>query len=433
MLKRVNAYINKNHLLMKTDKVVVAVSTGSDSMALLHILRTLGYSIIIAHVNHKQRDQSEVEESYIKDYAKLNQIPCEIYHLENETGGNFHDSAHKKRYDFFKDVLKKYQANAIATAHHADDNAETIYLNIMRGSNLFGYGGISPIIVYPEYKIVRPLLEESKDAILQYVEQENIFFFEDESNASDVYKRNRFRHHILPLLKQENPHFLQKMNAFSRQMKSVFNFLRKESIKYLELNKNILDVSSFSALDQALRYDILCLLLERFEISHTESILEDMDQIACRKNNQSQMNLKKDYLFVRRYQNVFITQNKEITHTYLEMNRDDTVIFQQKYRFYFTKKIVNNNAKYVALCYNKLVFPIIVRNYELNDKIIMTYGSKKINRLFIDHKVPRELRNEVPLVVSNQEILWVYNYAKSAKVLEMKNSDDIYLVCEEIK
>lgn len=431
MLEKIQKYILDNSLFSPNDTIVVAVSCGADSIGLLHILLKLKYNVIIAHVNHQKREQSKDEEIYITNFAKENNIPCEVLHLDYSHQSNFHDEAHKKRYSFFKEVLEKYDAFVLATAHHADDNAETIFLNIMRGSNLFGYAGISNKTDYQGYTIVRPLLCLSKEDILEFVTKEGLTYFEDESNHEDNYRRNRIRHHVLPALKKECPEFLQKINSFSIQAKEAFAYLRKDSIKYLDLNNNTIDVKEYKLLPLALKKDILCLLLERAEINRSERLITSILHFI-EEETHGQLDLEGNYILIKRYGKVYLHKNISTKDTLITINLNEVVVFNEKYRFYFTKKLTNFGAKYIKLCYNELVYPLYIRNYLENDVILMPYGRKKINRLFIDKKIPLEKRKEIPIILNGDEILWVYDLIKSNKLMQMKDKHDIYLVCEEI-
>lgn len=430
MINLVREYIKKENLISDNEAVVVAVSCGADSMALLDIMRRLNYRVIIAHVNHQKREQSKIEEEYIIDYANKNNLPIEVLHLEYNHNNNFHDEAHHKRYHFFEEVLKKYNAKFLATAHHADDNAETIILNTMRGSNLFGYGGISAKIDYKNYSIIRPLLFLSKADLEKYDEVNNVKFFLDESNLENDYKRNRIRHFIIPLLKDECPDYLNKIIAYSKQVKEAFSFIRNQSIKYLEKTKNNIELPSFNDFDIALKKDIICLLLERYEMDKNQRIIESILEILSSEKTTNSLTLAGNKEFVKRYNLAYIIEKNVYTNDSVEINLNQEVIYKQKYRFYFTKNIGNTNAKYIKLCYNRLAFPFMIRSYKENDEILMPYGHKKINRLFIDNKIPKEERLDIPVIEMNKEVIWVYNLAKSKMVLDMKDCYDIYFVCE---
>ena len=178
MEKRVECFLKDNNININKP-IVVAVSGGADSIALLNILYNLKYNVIMAHVNHHMREQSEIEEkAMIKLANKLN-IPYEILQYHYDGNDNFHNASHNARYNFFRQVCSKYNTNIIATAHHLDDQAETILMKLIEGSNLYGYGGISISYDDGNYQIIRPLLCASKQELYNYCNLYDLNYFED--------------------------------------------------------------------------------------------------------------------------------------------------------------------------------------------------------------------------------------------------------------
>ena len=432
MLEKVKKFINENKLFQSNETIICAVSGGVDSLCLLHILHQLNYPLVLAHVNHHKREQSALEQQAMQDLAAAYNIPFELLNYFDEGKENFQSQAHDARYNFFKNLAKKYNTHWIATAHHLDDQAETIIMRLLMGSNLYGYAGISIIQQEKEYKLVRPLLCVSKEEIYHYTQENHICYFEDSSNQSDAYLRNRIRHHILPLLKQENENYLEKIQEFSIQAKQSFDFIRKQSINYLDRLNNNIDIASFNELDVALKNDIICLLFERLELEkNKETILKCVQLIEKNKNCIYQ--LKDNYFFHIEYGKAFI-KKKENDSSFCEtLGLEETIIILKQYKFYFSKKMPQNNAKYLKLWYNDLKLPFLIRNRKDGDFIEMSYGIKKVSRLLIDEKIPTWKRNQIPLIFDQDgKLLWVYNYAKSDTVISQKQSGDIYLVCEEI-
>ena len=168
-----NKHLNK---LDKNRPVVIALSGGVDSTVLFDLLLKAGFQVVIAHVNHHKRIESNFEEEYIRDLVKEKECPIEVLHYNHE-GENFQAEAHNSRYEFFKEVLKKYNASCIVTAHHYMDNLETIIMNIIRGSNIYGYAGIKEFIEKDEIKIIRPLINVCKDELYKYACENNIKYF----------------------------------------------------------------------------------------------------------------------------------------------------------------------------------------------------------------------------------------------------------------
>lgn len=433
MLTKVQRFLEKNNLIQSKQPVICAVSGGVDSVCLLHILHSLEFPLVLAHVNHHKREQAKMEQSAMQQLAFKLDIPFELLDYYDTGKNNFQDNAHKARYDFFKKLAKKYHTDLIATAHHLNDQAETILMRLMNGSNLYGYAGISIKQQEKDYCLIRPLLCVTKKELYAYAKEHNLLYFEDSSNASDDYLRNRIRHHILPLLEKENPNYLEKLQEFSIQAKESFNFIRKQSINYLDKQNNSIEASSFSKLDVALKKDILCLLFERHQLQKNFDIITKCVQLI-EQNKNSIYHLKDSYSLVVEYGKAYISQKKEPYSFYEELNLRDSQLILNQYKFYFSKNLPQNNEKYLKLCYNDLKLPFFIRNKKEGDFINMSYGKKKVARILIDEKIPASKRNQIPLVFDKTgDLLWIYNLAKSQAVQNQKDYGDIFLVCEEVK
>lgn len=429
MITKVKNYIMNNSLMPRGSTVVLAFSYGVDSVVCLDILRNLGYNVILAHVNHKHRIESDMEEREAKALAKSLGIPIHILILNEDYSKNFHADAHEKRYNFYKSVAFEHNTNIIVTAHHLNDNAETIILNLIRGSNLYGYAGIQPRVDKEGYSFVRPLMCLTKDEIKSYQQANNLKYFEDSSNNEDYFKRNRIRHHVIPLLLNENPNLFNQLADYSKILKESFDHIRNESTQLLNLWENKINVKEYNSLDNALKNDILVLLLERLNIEKSFNLIDDIQAALVNNKPQIDVNIKDNLCFKKRYNIAYVQKQAKNSELWLQMYEND-VIFVKNTRFYFTKNLPDLSAKYIKLCYNELVFPIVVRNRKPGDTIMMNYGHKKLKDLFIDLHIVREERDEAIIFENNGEILWVYDYAKSSKLQSMKEKSDIYLVYE---
>ena len=188
-------------------------------MCLLEILNSLKdkykLKLICAHVNHGLRSESENEKNFVENYCVINNIIFEYMKIDKYTNNKFSESeGRKKRYNFFNELMTKYQAKYLMTAHHGDDLIETIMMRIVRGSNLKGYAGILQI----NNNIVRPLLYVSKKDILDYLREHNIEYVVDKSNDDEKYTRNRYRKQLLPFLKKEDINVHLKFLKYSQEL-----------------------------------------------------------------------------------------------------------------------------------------------------------------------------------------------------------------------
>ncbi|NLA32598.1 MAG: tRNA lysidine(34) synthetase TilS, partial [Mollicutes bacterium] len=192
------------NLDFKDNYIIVAVSSGPDSMCLLDILLNVTKKIVVAHVNYHQRKQSKNEEKYLKNYCEENNLIFELKDYQDKKSINFQSDAREFRYDHFTNLAKKYKTKYIFTAHHGDDLIETILMRLTRGSILSGYAGFKEISIENELITVRPLIHYTKEEIIEYNKEHKIKYFIDKSNQKNDYTRNRFRNKLLPFFKEED-------------------------------------------------------------------------------------------------------------------------------------------------------------------------------------------------------------------------------------
>ena len=219
----------KNLDLNNDNYVIIGVSAGPDSMALLNMLqKNLTCNLVCAHINHNVRNQSDEEELYLKEYCKKNHIIFESTKIKSYNQNNFENEAREKRYKFYQDLLTKYNSHNLFLAHHGDDLIETIIMKIIRGSNLEGYAGIKTISYLDNYKIIRPLLSITKEDIIKYNKDNNINYYIDVTNEDTKYTRNRYRKNILPLLKKEDKSVHKKFLKYSNTLQEYDNYINYE-------------------------------------------------------------------------------------------------------------------------------------------------------------------------------------------------------------
>ncbi len=427
MIDTIKNFINEENLIEKNETIVVGVSGGIDSMVLLNVLYDLGYNIIIAHVNHNVRIESKDELIFVKKYAEERNIKFESTVLDKIEGTNFQDEARRLRYEFFFNVARKYNATKIATAHHLDDLLETILMRISRGSNLYGYGGIKPIINYSSFSIIRPLLCVNRQTIKEYQELKNIPYMEDNSNLKDKYTRNRYRHHIVPILVEENKNIYQNILRYSKQMYLAFDYIRKESKRLFKLNKGEINNEEFSNLDDSVKLDYISYILEQNNIPCSYNKIVQIKNMILNNNPNGYINISKDYCFKKNYGNSYISKHIDYIDYEYELKLDETITLPDGAKVKLTRNIKNSREIYLKLCYNTLVLPLRVRNRKDGDYFVFKFGKKKIKDLFIDMKIPMDTRNRVPLVVDNNDnILGIPGIIKGPKDV----IDPIYIVYE---
>ena len=240
--------IKKYQLIEKEDKLVIGVSGGPDSMALLHILLTLqekeqipSCTLLVAHVNHMLRKEADEETAYVEEFCRLHQIPCfvkraKVEELAQKAKMGTEEMGRNIRYQFFEEVRQKEKAQKIVTAHHANDNAETVLMNILRGSGTAGLKGIEPIRKNEKNVVfIRPLIHCTKEEIYQYCKEKKLQPKIDKSNQENVYNRNKVRNILIPFLEKEwNPNIVATLNRLSELARQENQYLERQTQKAYE-------------------------------------------------------------------------------------------------------------------------------------------------------------------------------------------------------
>lgn len=428
-----NVLIFLNSLDLKGETLVVACSGGSDSMFLLNLLNNLGYKVICAHVNHKVRPESDSEYKFVQDYCNQHKIIFEGTQLTGYGSGNFEHFARNFRYSFFESILKKYNSSYLFTAHHGDDLIETIMMRMVRGSSLKGYKGFSKVSKRNNYYVIRPLIYLTKDFIENELNNKNVKYVVDNSNFSDDYTRNRFRHHILPILKDEDCLVHERFLHFSEELDDVYNYISRvtDNKKKEMFVDNILDINKYNKEDIFIKKNIINSILsdmypDNLYLINNNHINEIMKIINSNKKN-IQMSLPNDILLSKEYDKLIFNkvQNDNTCYDYLLV--DGLEIGEYVFKFGDTKSSTNN---VIRLNSKDIKLPLRVRTRNNSDKMRVKNlnGSKKVNDIFIDNKITLDKRNSWPIVVdSDNNILWLPGLKKSDFDVEKNSNYDIII------
>lgn len=235
MTESVRALVREHQMLTPGERVLVAVSGGGDSMCLLHLLWREGYQVEAATYDHGIRPQSAQDAAFVETWCRERDIPCHVGRGDVPRWAEEHrlgleEAARALRYAFLRDTAQAAGAVKIATAHNADDNAETLLLHLLRGSGLNGLGGIPPV----RGNLIRPLLTASRAEIDAYLERWDIPHVEDSTNADTTYRRNYLRHEVLPLLKAQNPNLLEGLSRTMRGLRQDSDYLEQQTAALAE-------------------------------------------------------------------------------------------------------------------------------------------------------------------------------------------------------
>ena len=228
MKYKVKNTIEKYNLINENDKVLIGVSGGPDSISLLNILHELGYNICTAHINHGIRENADNDEKFVKEFCEKRNIPCFIKKVklkEIESDMTTEELGRKIRYDFFDEIVKQENCTKIATAHNANDNAETVLMNMIRGTGLSGLKGIDIL----RDKIIRPLLEITRREIEEYCQSENLNPCHDESNDQTIYTRNKIRLELIPYIEKNiNSNIVNNINRMAEIISSEEEYIKRQ-------------------------------------------------------------------------------------------------------------------------------------------------------------------------------------------------------------
>lgn len=261
MLNKVKNTIKKYNLLNDDDKVLVGVSGGPDSITLLNILHELGYNLCVAHINHGIRENADNDEKFVEDFCKQKNIPCFVKKVKlkemDSNGMTLEELGRKIRYDFFYEIFEKEGCTKIATAHNANDNAETVIMNIIRGTGLTGLKGIGP----KREIIVRPLIEITRKEIEEYCTSKNLNPCHDETNDEAIYTRNKVRLELIPYIEKNiNSNVVNNINRMSELITTEEEYIQNEvEEKYkecvIEEKENIVvcNLKKFNKLDNVIK------------------------------------------------------------------------------------------------------------------------------------------------------------------------------------
>lgn len=418
--------------------VVVGVSAGPDSMCLLNLLEKKTNKIIVCHINHNIREQSIIEEEYLKTYCQEHNLIFESMTIKEYKENNFENEARKIRYKYYEEILNKYNSSKLFLAHHGDDLIETILMKIERVSNIEGYAGIKRISKLKNYDIIRPLLPYTKEDIITYNKSHNITYYIDSSNTNIDYTRNWYRHKVLPILKEKDKNIHLKFLKYSETLQEYNEYIDREINKKLSTiyQNNIINIDVLNKEDYFLKKNILYYIMNDIYNNESNIITEKhiqniLTMINSNKPNLS-INMPQSKILVKEYNKLYIKKNIKEEKKYKIIFEDTTKIDSLEIKKVSEEESDGNNI--CRLNSKDIKFPLYIRNRKDGDYMILKNSNykKKIKEIFIENKLPISKRNNYPLLVdSDDKVLWIPNMKKSNLCYKKDENYDIIIKCIE--
>lgn len=443
LLNDFKAYVKAHNMITAGDTVIVGLSGGVDSVTLLCILNELKCELQISlkavHVNHGIRGEEAIhDEIFAKKLCENLGVPFKAFHfncpaVSKKTGESLEECGRRLRYESFSSLCENTKSFKIATAHNADDNAETVIFNVTRGATVKGASGIPPV----RENIIRPLLFASRESIERYAEQNSLFYVVDSSNLTDDYTRNKIRHNVLPELKKINPQCIESFTRFSKSAAEAADFIEKEAEKSLITSKtgeNSYSASMLKKLHSAVLKEALFMAVTNFcGISPSFSRLDEILRVL---NNGGKIQLYGDKFFeVNGDSAVFYKVDTECEAlTEIPLN---ALPFSEKYGNFAVaiKKYTNNSKKINQLVldnlidYDKIVGIPILRTRREGDFLTLPRRNvtKTLKKLFNEAKIPPCERDLLPIISDELGVVWVCGFGTALRCKPNADSKRIYI------
>ena len=438
MLNRVKSYIESEKLLSADGTVLVGLSGGVDSMVLLHILRNLGYSCVAAHCNfHLRMEESNRDEEFVRDYCLAHNI--NLYSIDFDTieyaksnKTSIEMAARKLRYEWFEEIRKKTASNAIVIAHHADDNAETMLLNLVRGTGIRGLTGISAKNGW----VVRPLLCVSRSDIENYASEQQIDFVTDSTNHENEYQRNKLRNQVIPLLSEINPSVVQTLNENTERLRNTFRVYEQfveEKRKQIVDKRNDDYFNNIELLNKEPEKETLLYEVCRdfgFHPDQIKGILQSIEGISGKTWYST------DHIAIKDRNFIIISKIPTIEYCEDTIYENTEFVFEPiKLSFKTFRRITDYKIERSNDCAHVdaglLKYPLELRRVKTGDSFVPfgMRGRKKLSDFFIDLKFNAQQKANTFVLVSDNKIVWVIGHRvdnrfavtdKTIEILEIK-------------
>ncbi len=432
MLYKVQKYTEKLLNSIDYKKIIVGVSGGPDSVALLHILNKLGYDCIAAHCNfHLRMAESERDELFVRKLCdtfkiKLVCVDFDTKRYAKDNKLSIEMAARHLRYEWFEKIRAENNAEAIATGHHADDNAETMLLNLIRGTGIKGLSGIPPI----NGKIIRPLLTCTREEILKYLHVNSLTYITDSTNLQNDFTRNKIRNQVMPLLQDINPSIKQTISKSIKRFRELNSFYEQcvkekiEEVVHKSENQTLINIEKLCLFSSPalILYEILYPM--GFHPDVIEKVFENIH------NDSGKLFYSENYRLLKDRNFLIITANKDKSNLEYNISHYEDAVFKPfkiKIERFERDKIqsLKTDKNTIFVDAEKVKLPLTIRNWQKGDVFYPfgMKGKKKLSDFFTDEKLSIIEKENIEVLISENEIIWIIGY----------RADDRFKVTEKTK
>ena len=398
MLNKISAFMERYSMIKPGQQVICAVSGGADSVALLwalYLLRDkMNFRLSAAHFNHGLRgEESDNDQRFVEQFCRDYDIPLFVGNATvTPSQKGLEAAAREARYRFFQTL-----PGTIATAHTADDNAETVLMHLLRGTGLKGLGGISPV----RGNIIRPMLSVTREEVLAFLEEYHLQYVNDSTNQEDAFLRNRLRHHVIPPLREENPRFAENVSDMALRLREDEQVLESLS------DGDIPDVPALAAMPEALRRRYLQNFLVYSGVKEPESShIALAEQLVFSDKPSARASFPGGIVIGRSYNRLEKLVSGDIITERVLTCPGVVELPEQSLR------ISCRTAEKAILQWERFtVYPegeIVIRCRKKGDSMRLSGGTKSVKELFIDRKIPASQRMLIPVIADDKGVLGIW-------------------------
>ena len=411
-------HIRRSSLCKTTDKILLAVSGGLDSMVMFHLFKDAGMTVGVAHCNFQLRGaEADEDEGFVKDTCRQHGVPCYTARFDtrkfaSESGISIQMAARDLRYDFFRQVVEKHGYDLVATGHHFDDNIESILLNLIRGTGMDGFRGIAG----NKGNVIRPMLFANREMILSYAQKHAIMWREDASNETDDYPRNFLRHQVIPRVQELNPSFQDNFRETHERLLGAREYalafigqIRASAMGARADGSVTIDIAKIRQLpypavllwelikDAGFKYD----QCKRIAADHQPGkiFFSETHQLVVDRSS---------YILEKKHHGEFATLVIEHGQRFVGNESHSLVFHEYTKQDYELKK----DAAICQLDADKIQYPLVWRKWQSGDYFVPLgmRAEKKVSDFLIDLKIPFNDKADITVLESGTEIVWIVGY-----------------------